>query len=103
MDITGYSDFYDPIHHVDEIPRNTKRRIFIVGDPRDTEVPFHTQESYFERVTEHGHDVFLIKGVGGGRSRHNLDYAGFEIIDWCVDGVPSDEILKRARWFAPDR
>ena len=97
-DITGYSDFHDPIDHVHEIAGDENRRIFIVADPRDTNVPFKTQKSYFERVKEHGHNVFLIKAQGGGRSHHSLEYAGFQITKWCIDGAPSAEILVRARF-----
>ena len=49
-DITGYSDYYDPIDHVHEIPQDANRRIFVVADPRDTNVPFGTQTKYFQKV-----------------------------------------------------
>ena len=101
-DITGYSDFYDPIDHVQEIPANADRRVFVVADPRDAVVPFDVQESYFKRVKELGHAVFLIEAKGRGSRHHGLQYAGFRIIKWCVDGVSTAEILERASSFAAD-
>ena len=95
-DITGYSDFYDPIDHVDRIPVDEERRIFIVGDPRDTNVPFKTQESYFKAVQGLGHRTWLVKARGTGREHHGLAHVGFRIIKWCVEGVPSEDIVERS-------
>ena len=96
-DITGYWDFYDPIDHVDEIPNNSDRRIFIVSDPRDTNVPFRSQEKYFDAVKERGHEVFLVKAAGRGRQFHGLAHVGFDIVKWCVNGLSSTKIVERAQ------
>ena len=102
-DITGYSDFYDPIDHVGEIARDNNRRIFIVGDPRDDNVPYSTQLSYYRRLREYDHTAYMIPAKGSGRRRHGLTRTGFWIVNWCAEGVSSAEILDRAsRRFAPD-
>jgi poly(3-hydroxybutyrate) depolymerase len=49
VDATGYSDYFDPIDHVAKISRDPGRRIFIIGDPRDTNVPFETQVAFFNK------------------------------------------------------
>ena len=95
-DVTGYSDFYDPIDHVHEIPTNEQRRIFLVADPGDTNVPFETQESYFEALRDRGHHVWLVPAMGEGDEHHSLSQIGFPIVKWCIEGVSSREIVERA-------
>ena len=95
-DITGYTDFYDPIDHVDEIPDDRERTILIIGDPRDVEVPFKTQRSYFEAVRDAGHDAWLISTkTGRGRKYHGLQDMGWDAIKYCAEGMPSEEIVQR--------
>ena len=97
-DATGYSNFYDPIDHVGDIPADPRRRIFVVGDPRDSNVPFSTQVNYHKALTAAGHQAHLIKADGKGPSRHGLSLAGFRVAKWCVDGVAPEEIQKRIGW-----
>jgi dienelactone hydrolase len=94
-DITGYRDFFDPIEHVADIVPDPTRRIFVVGDPRDRNTPFFTQEAYAEAVRAAGHAVDLIRAEGEGRSHHGLSATGFKVAKWCVEGVPSPEIQER--------
>ena len=94
-DITGYRDFYDPIDHVSEIVPDPSRQILVVGDPRDSNVPFFTQEAYAQAVRSAGHNVALIRAEGRGRSHHGLSLTGFKVARWCVDGLPSEEIQAR--------
>lgn len=94
-DITGYRDFYDPIDHVAEIVPDPSRRIFVIGDPRDKNTPFFTQEAYAQAVREAGHEVALIRAEGSGRSFHGLSLTGFKVAKWCVDGVQAEEIQAR--------
>ena len=96
-DATGYSDYFDPIDHVSEIPRDEQRRIFVVGDPRDSNVPFQTQSAYYEAVKEAGHRAWLIQANGRGEEHHGLSIVGFKITRWCVEGMSSEDILKMAK------
>lgn len=98
-DITGYSDFYDPIDHVQEIPENKNRQIFIVADPRDTNVPFGSQTKYFQKVQKYDHNVFLIKAAGKGKRHHRLRHVGFEVVSLCVNGFSTAEIIEQTSAF----
>lgn len=98
-DSTGYADYYDPIEHVNEIAPNDKRPIFIVGDPRDENVPFTTQEAYYEELKKCGHQVWLIRADGQGKEHHELSLVGFRIVKWWVDGISAEEIIKRSSEF----
>lgn len=94
-DITGYRDFYDPIEHVAEIRPDPARHIYVVGDTRDRNTPFFTQEAYANAVAAAGHDVSLIRTQGAGKSFHSLAPTGFKVAQWCVAGVPATEIQSR--------
>ena len=94
-DITGYRDYFDPIEHVSEILPDPRRRIVVVGDPRDRNTPFFTQQAYAQAVAAAGHEVALIRAEGAGKSFHGLGLTGFKVVQWCVDGVSSTEIQAR--------
>lgn len=94
-DITGYRDYFDPVDHVDLIIKDPRRRIFVVGDPRDLNTPFHTQRAYADAVKAAGHEIRLIKAQASGKSFHSLALTGFKVTQWCLEGVPGDEIQAR--------
>lgn len=94
-DITGYRDYFDPVENVQAIVRDPRRRIFVVGDPRDTNTPFHTQAAYADAVGAAGHEVRLLRAEASGRAFHSLATAGFRVTQWCLEGLPSDEFQTR--------
>lgn len=94
-DVTGYDDYFDPIDHVGEIPRNGQR-IFLVGDPEDKLVPFAVQVSYRNALEAAGHRAWLIRAKATDKNRHSLAATGHKIVKWCVDGVPAEKIVKEA-------
>lgn len=95
-DRTGHNDYFDPIDHIDKIHWDVARRIFIIGDPGDTNVPFATQVSYFRLLKRYGHKAWLIRGKGRGRKKHALAWLGLKVMKWCVDRHPANSIVKRA-------
>jgi dienelactone hydrolase len=96
-DATGFTDFYDPIDHIDAISRDPGLRIFIVGDPHDANVPFASQRLYFERARAAGLPVNLIEGSAVGSEHHGLNATTRQIAAWCAKGVPTERILADAR------
>lgn len=97
VDYTGFTDYYDPIVHVQKISADPNRRIFVIGDPEDKNVPFQTQQSYFNALKKHGHNAWLVRGNGRGKRNHGLGWLGFRVTKWCVDGLSSDVIVSRAQ------
>ena len=97
-DATGHETFYDPIDYVGRIPADPRRRIFIVGDPDDSNVPFSSQAEYYRRVKALGHAVELIPANGGGSQNHSLAFEGFRIVEQCVRGVSTVEIKRSVRY-----
>ena len=91
-DATGHETFYDPVDYVDRIPTSRQRRIFIIGDPDDSNVPFSSQMEYYRKVKKRGHAVELIRANGAGSENHSLAFEGFRAVEQCVRGVPTDAI-----------
>ena len=94
-DITGFVDYYDPVDHVDEIIVSPKLKIFVMGDPKDTNTPFSSQKLYFDSLVSAGKPAWLIRAKGGGRSNHSLALEGFAVIRDCVAGMATDAIVRR--------
>lgn len=100
-DITGYRDYWDPVDHVDRIAEDRKRRIFIVGDPLDKNTPFETQLAYYDAVAAAGHPVGLLRAKGKGKARHSLNFTGFKVAKWCLDGLPAEDMQARLAEASP--
>ena len=97
-DATGHETFYDPIDHVDRIPFNPRRRIVIIGDPDDGNVPFSSQIEYYRKVRKLGHAVELIPARGGGAENHSLAFEGFRVILQCVRRDSTEAIKRSVRY-----
>lgn len=92
-DITGFTSYFDPVEHVDEIPADADRRIFIVGDPQDSNVPFQTQVEFHDALLAAGHDTTLIRADAHGSSNHALSREGQEIAADCLQGRDTADIV----------
>ena len=87
---------YNPMKHIADIPHSDRRRIFGVGDPSDVVSPIANQKEFFEAVKAAGHAVwFVASPTAAGGSHHTLDRTGMHISKWCLEDLPTDEILKR--------
>ena len=51
---------FDPSASLDKVPTDPARRVFVIGDPRETNVPFSSQKLYFEGLARRGHAAWLI-------------------------------------------
>ncbi|HEY7552288.1 MAG TPA: prolyl oligopeptidase family serine peptidase [Hyphomicrobiaceae bacterium] len=96
-DVTGARTFFDPIEHVQEIKADPALRIFVVGDPRDTNVPFATQALYHEALKSRGLDAYLLKASGRGQERHGLDRWAKQIAIWCAQGLATHDIVRQVK------
>jgi hypothetical protein len=92
-DATGYRDFYDPIDHVDKIHKSPDQKIFVVGDEKDSNVPFSTQKMYYEKLMKRGLNAHLVRAKGSGPQHHGLTRCGIAIAGLCAqNGVAADAI-----------
>lgn len=59
LDTTGLANPYDPIDHIDGIFADPRRKIIVMGDPRDTVTPYELQRKFADIVKAAGHDVVM--------------------------------------------
>ncbi|SHG24217.1 hypothetical protein SAMN02745157_3780 [Kaistia soli DSM 19436] len=93
---------FDPYAVLDKIPSDPKRRIFVIGDPRETNVPFSAQKLYFEGLTARGHAAWLIPLERARDDRHH-DLVDFgELADGMCAAGKSTEAIIAALQALPD-
>ncbi|MCX5513780.1 alpha/beta hydrolase [Kaistia algarum] len=85
---------FDPYVSLDKIQADPARRIFIIGDPRETNVPFSSQTLYFEGLVARGHSAWLIPLRRATDERHHdlVDF-GETANEMCAAGASTETIL----------
>ncbi len=76
-DTTGYCDLYTITDHVDGIKPDNKRRIYILGNPNDSNTLFQFQQELYNKIKARGFWVELKTSGGLGDAKH--DMTGFLI------------------------
>jgi dienelactone hydrolase len=87
-DITGHTDFLDPIDHVAEVARHPPEKIIVLTDPNDQRVSASVQTAYVEALRRVGVAVDHRFLPASGKLRHDLQLPG---------------ILAAFTWLANDR
>jgi pimeloyl-ACP methyl ester carboxylesterase len=100
-DATGFRDFYDPIDYVDNISKDPDLKIFVVGDERDSNVPFTTQKMYFDKLIKRGLKARLVKANGSGPEHHGLAHCGIGIAGLCARNGDAAELTHIVRASKP--
>lgn len=93
-DLTGYADSYEPLPFLRREVMNPKLRVFVLGDPKDSNVKWSTQLPIAARLKELGVNVEVLTGEGSDGQRHALGVSGRQIGALCLLGRPTSEILK---------
>jgi dienelactone hydrolase len=75
-DITGHSDFLDPIDHVAEVARHPPQQIIVLTDPHDQRVSASVQTAYVEALRGVGVAVDHRFPPASGKLRHDLQLPG---------------------------
>lgn len=87
--------WFDPYRSLDLIPKDPARRIFVIGDPRETNVLFRTQQLYFDGLAARGHKAWLMPLERARPPRyHGLVDFGETATGLCAQGVEADRLLK---------
>ncbi|TWA66852.1 hypothetical protein FBZ84_106196 [Azospirillum baldaniorum] len=86
--------WFDPAASLDRIPPDPGRRVFVIGDPRETNIPFDTQRGYFDALTARGHAAWLVPLERAPAPRHHslVDF-GETALGLCGSGADSGHIL----------
>lgn len=93
---------FDPYVSLDRVPKNPARRVFVIGDPRETNVPFATQKLYYDGLVARGHAATLIPLARATDARHHdlVDFAE-TALGMCAGGA-SDAAIAQAVRALPD-
>ncbi|CAO3422024.1 alpha/beta hydrolase family protein [Azospirillum doebereinerae] len=87
--------WYDPYDSVGKIATDPQRRVFVIGDPRETNVPFETQRLYFDALKARGHAAWLVPLERAPAPRfHNLVDFGEAATGACAHGRTTGDILE---------
>lgn len=93
---------FDPFTSLDRVPTDPKRRIFVIGDPRETNVPFSAQKLYFDGLVARGHDARLVPLDRATDERHHdlVDF-GETATGLCAAGVSTDAVVATLKAMPP--
>jgi len=95
---------FDPYESLDKVPADPGRRIFVIGDPRETNVPFATQRLYADGLVSRGHAAWLVPLERATDARHhNLVDFGETATLMCAAGAGTAAILARLETLPPQR
>lgn len=83
---------FDPSESLDRIPADSRRRIFIIGDPREKNVPFSAQKRYFDGLSSHGHAAWLVPLERAADARHH-DLVDFGETAMGAAGADAETII----------
>ncbi len=95
-DSTGYADSYEPPEHVQGATVHPRLRVFVLGDPNDSNVPWLSQTIMAERLKKAGVAAEVLRGQGAGPRAHGLPKSARQVASWCFHDLSTEEILKKA-------
>jgi hypothetical protein len=94
-DTTLHCDSYNVTDFTSGVVQNPARRIFIIGDPLDSNTPFSFQKAFADKLRAAGHDVVVVEATGEGPEHHRLAHMATRAAGWCNAGLPTEEIVAK--------
>ena len=95
-DATGYADSYEPSEHLNGARMHPKVRVFVLGDPKDSNVLWPSQTVMAERLKAASMPVEVLQGQGTGPRAHGLQQSARLVASWCHHDLPTAEIVRLA-------
>lgn len=85
---------FDPYTSLNRVPVDAGRRIFMIGDPREKNVPFSAQKLYFDGLVARGYAAWLIPLERATDARHHdlVDF-GETATEMCAAGASTDSVI----------
>lgn len=71
-DTTGFVTPYDPLYEVEKIVSDQSRKLYVLGNQRDSVTPFDLQKKFVEAVAGAGHHAELLEVEARGPQFHDL-------------------------------
>lgn len=95
-DTTGFADSYEPTGHLDRARMHRHLRVFVLGNPKETNVLWPSQEILATRLAQIGVPVNTLHGQGVGPDGHGLADSGRIVAGWCFHDLSTTEIVRSA-------
>jgi dienelactone hydrolase len=96
-DSTGYDDSYEPTEHLRKDAVHPRLRIFVVGDPRDSNGVWPAQAVMADKARERGIEAAVIEVKGTGPNYHGgQGEVTRQVAGWCGQDLPTAEVLRKA-------
>lgn len=94
LDQTGQplSAVYDPIDHVVGVKPDSRRRVFVLGDPQDSAVAFESQQEFQQKLVATGTPSTLLTAAAADTQHHQLASEALLVAAWCKSGVADAQI-----------
>jgi hypothetical protein len=84
--------FLVPMQQAQNIAAAPDRRVFVIGDPRDTITPFDEQRRWAEKLQALGHHAVLIEATAEGAEHHGLGSVALLAAGLCAKGRSDADI-----------
>lgn len=95
LDTTGLDQPFDPLHYVEHIVPDPRRRIYVLGNPQDKITPFDLQKKFAAAVAAAGHYVELRIAPARAPTFHDLlDDTGLKTVSECIATDKKDAASK---------
>lgn len=95
-DTTGYADSYEPNEHLRKDRVHEKLRVFVLGNPDETNVVWPSQVIMAVKLKEAGIPVEILHGKGSGPDGHGLKNSARIVAGWCFHDNATQEILRKS-------
>lgn len=96
VDATGYSDSHEPLDHLDKTRMHPGLRVFVLGDPADTNVPWAVQTALADRLQSLGVKAEVLQAEAVGPERHVIVSSALLIGALCTLNQTTEQIQQRA-------
>ena len=95
-DTTGYRDSYEPTEHLRKDKAHAMLRVFVLGNPDETNVVWPSQVIMAAKLKDAGISVETLHGKGTGPDGHGLSNSARIVAGWCYKDLSTQEIVRKA-------
>jgi len=88
---------YEPTEHLQSNAMHKKLRVFILGDPNDSNVFWESQTILAEPLKKRGIEHAIIEGVATGARKHSLDNSARFLAGLCYHDKETSEIVEHLK------
>jgi hypothetical protein len=86
--------FLVPMLKAGDIPAQSSRRSFVIGDPRDKVAPFEEQKAWADKLSSLGHHVQLIEAKATDPDFHGMSAKAVAAAALCMQDKPDPDIRR---------